>query len=89
MKWRDIQAFIPGWGLVYLHREYKAKERAWDKIEARLDASHQILKRDLRLCEYFYRQMDSAIECGDLLTAQDYSDRITRMSLSYDSKINS
>jgi len=60
MKWRDFQLLIPGWSIIYFHRECKAKEREWEESEAQFRASHQTLKRDIRLCKYFAHQMDLA-----------------------------
>jgi hypothetical protein len=83
MKLKDVQAFIPGWNIIYMTREYLRGNREIKAQMNAMDALHERGQQDLALAKQYAAQRDIAKEAGDLNTARDFDLKISAMALSY------
>jgi len=88
MKLRDIQAFIPGWQIVYMVREYRKmmngieeSERAMTELKIRGQEDYALAQ------EYVQRRMKAAEE-GRLNVVRECNDKILALAESYMKRIS-
>lgn len=87
MKLKDLQAFIPGWNIVYMVREFVSVEKQHLEMKRQAELKNANFLEDLRVLGAYTASQKKAMDKRDFQRAKYWQDKSDDLSYSRIQKI--